>query len=306
MQFSARFERVQPSHIAPTWLWVGVVLMAVAWVVSWIGPAPLRYHTFFPLWLGYILIVDGLTFARAGKSLLSIRHRRWPLLFVLSVPLWWLFEWANAFLDNWQYVLPYRYDPVHYALLASLAFSTVLPAVFSTAALLRTFPAFGGARRWLRLDPSPAGLVAIAVLGAVLFALSLLVPRYAFPLVWIGLFLLLDPINRLLGWNSLSAEVARGRWDTVLVLWAAGLICGVFWELWNWRAMPKWVYEVPFAGEPKLFEMPLLGFGGYLPFALEVFAAYALLHGAIFRRADPGLPFTAAASDDGLARNGRR
>jgi L-cystine uptake protein TcyP (sodium:dicarboxylate symporter family) len=42
-------------------------------------------------------------------------------------------------------------------------------------------------------------LVAIAVLGAAVFALSLLLPRYAFPLVWIGLFLLLDPVNRLLG-----------------------------------------------------------------------------------------------------------
>jgi hypothetical protein len=247
--------------------------------------------------LGYILVVDGLTHARAGGSLLSRKPRTWPLLFVFSVPLWWLFEWANGVLANWRYVLPYPYDPVHYALLASLAFSTVLPAIFATASLLRTFPAFARARRWRAVDPSPAGLVAIALLGGALFALSLLAPRYAFPLVWIGLFLLFDPINRRLGWNSLAAEVARGRWDTVVVLWAAGLTCGLFWELWNWRSLPKWVYEVPFVGEPKLFEMPLLGFGGYLPFALEVFAAYGLLHGLLFRRPDADLPFTAAAAD---------
>ncbi len=308
MQMSAQNERSPLATLAPApaWLWLGVVLVAAAWVVSWFGPPPARYSTFFPLWLGYVLIVDGLTFVRAGQSLLSSRPRRWPLLFAFSVPLWWLFEWANGFLGNWRYVLPYAYDPVHYALLASLAFSTVLPAIFSTATLLRTFPAFAGPRRWKRIDPSPAGLIAIALLGAALFALSLLLPRYAFPLVWIGLFLLLDSVNRLLGWNSLAAEVARGRWDTVLVLWAAGLICGLFWEMWNWRAMPKWVYEVPFAGEPKLFEMPLLGFGGYLPFALEVFAAYSLLHGLIFRRPDSDLPFTAAATDDRIARDGSR
>ena len=55
----------------------------------------------------------------------------------------------------------------------------------------------------------------------------------------------------------------EGRWDTVLVLFAAGLICGWFWELWNVFSMPKWIYQVPFVGWLKLFEMPILGYGGY-------------------------------------------
>jgi hypothetical protein len=32
--------------------------------------------------------------------------------------------------------------------------------------------------------------------------------------------------------------------------------------------------------------MPLLGFGGYLPFALELYALYQLLHTIVFRRRD--------------------
>jgi hypothetical protein len=56
-------------------------------------------------------------------------------------------------------VLTYPYHPVVYALLASLAFSTVLPALTVTATFLRTFPVFARPRRWLRLDPSPAGLL---------------------------------------------------------------------------------------------------------------------------------------------------
>jgi hypothetical protein len=78
----------------------------------------------------------------------------------------------------------------------------------------------------------------------------------------------------------MTAQVREGRWDTVLVLFAAGLVCGWFWELWNVFSMPKWVYQVPFVGWLKLFEMPILGYGGYLPFALEVFAAWSLLSGA--------------------------
>jgi hypothetical protein len=57
------------------------------------------------------------------------------------------------------------------------------------------------------------------------------------------------------------------------------LICGWFWEMWNVLSMPKWVYHVPFVDWLKLFEMPILGYGGYLPFSLEVFAAWSLLSG---------------------------
>jgi hypothetical protein len=124
-----------------------------------------------------------------------------------------------------------------------------------------------------------------------MFLCSLAVPRYLFPLVWIGLFLFFDPINALLGNRSLAALVRQGRWDTVLVLFAAGLTCGFFWEMWNVWSMPKWVYAVPFVPPVRLFAMPLPGYGGYLPFALEVYAAYQLLAGLLGRRPDAFLTF---------------
>ena len=82
-------------------------------------------------------------------------------------------------------------------------------------------------------------------------ASALLWPRYLFPLVWIGLFLFLDPLNAVLGNPSLTAQVRLGRWDSVLALCAAGLVCGGFWEMWNVFSMPKWVYDVPFVGRPR-------------------------------------------------------
>jgi hypothetical protein len=56
--------------------------------------------------------------------------------------------------------------------------------------------------------------------------------------------------------------------------------------------MPKWIYQVPLVGWPKLFEMPILGYGGYLPFALEVFAAWSLLSGLILRHGRDWVRFT--------------
>jgi len=283
---SVRAARRQPWH-----LMAGIALVAVAWPLAWFGPAPFSEYTFFPLWLGYILTVDGLTVLRTGTSLLTRDGGRFALLFVFSLPLWWLFEFANHFLGNWKYVQATHYRTAVYVALASLAFSTVMPAVFVTAELYRSFRCFGAARNWIRIAPSRSGLITIAALGSAMFVASLVFPHVAFPLVWIGVFLLLDPINALTGGGSITAQVAEGRWDTVLVLFAAGLTCGFFWEMWNVWSLPKWVYDVPYVGEPKLFEMPLLGYGGYLPFALEIYAFYQLLHTLIFRRRDRFLRF---------------
>lgn len=284
-----RRQELTGSH--PVHLVFGIVLIAIAWPLAWFGPAPYSRHTFFPLWLGYILTVDGLALRRSGTSLLARDQRRFALLFVFSIPLWWLFEFANEFLQNWSYVGASRYSTFAYAALASLAFSTVMPAIFVTAALYRTFDFFAKPRYWLRIAPSRPALVAIAAFGLVLFIGSLAFPDILFPFVWIGLFLLLDVINALTGGRSITEQVAQRRWDTVLVLFAAGLTCGFFWEMWNFWSMPKWVYDVPLVSEPKLFEMPILGYGGYLPFALEVYAAYHLLHTLLFRRPDTYLRF---------------
>ncbi|MGH2614305.1 MAG: hypothetical protein ACRDJC_03620 [Thermomicrobiales bacterium] len=265
----------------PGRLWIGLILALGSWWLAWFGPAPFSEYTFFPLWLGYILAVDGLTDRRSGTSLIARDWRRFALLFALSIPLWWLFEFANRFLTNWRYLLPRPYHPLEYTLLASLSFSTVMPAIFVTAELVRTFASFAPSRRWIRVGLNRPGLVALSGLGFTMFLLSLAYPRYLFSLVWIGLFLAIDPINALLGNPSIAAQVRDGRWDTALVLFATGLLCGWFWEMWNVFSMPKWVYDVPFVGRPKLFEMPVLGYGGYVPFALEVFAVWSLLFGSL-------------------------
>jgi hypothetical protein len=277
---------LQPRRLA-----FGLALIAVAWPLAWFGPSPWSEYTFFPLWLGYILVVDGLTFRRAGTSLFSRDRRRFALLFAFSIPLWWVFEFANQYLHNWEYILPRDYGPVMYGALASLAFSTVMPAILVTAEYFRTFRLFAPARRWIRIAPSTHGLVLIGVLGLAMFVASLVFPDVAFPLVWIGLFLLVDAVNCLTGGKSIAANIAVGRWDTVLVLFVAGIVCGFFWEMWNEWSMPKWVYDVPHVEGPKLFEMPWLGYGGYFPFALEVYAFYHLCCTIVFRRRDAWLRF---------------
>jgi hypothetical protein len=269
-----RAERTERG--LPAQLLLGIALIATAWPVAWSGPRPYSEYTFFPLWLGYILTVDGLVALRSGSSLWQRGPRRFVGLFVVSAPAWWVFEFTNHFLDNWHYLSDRQYGFLAYHALASLDFSTVVPAIFETAALYGTTGLGRRGQSWLRLRPGRNGLVLISAAGLAIFVASLAFPSVMFPAVWLGLFFFFDPINRLRGRPSLAGQVAEGRWDTVLVLFAAGLTCGFFWEMWNYWSMPKWVYDVPGVDRLKLFEMPLLGYGGYLPFALELYALYQL------------------------------
>jgi hypothetical protein len=274
------FPVVTPRAL-PGWparLCVGLSLITLSWSASWSGETPLAHHSFFPLWLGYVLSVDAATERIAGSSLWTRGRARFAALFVASIPFWWLFEAFNDRLHNWSYQTHRSYSWLEYHLEASLAFSTVLPAMFVTAEL---YAALLRARRWNRgpaLRPGSTGWAAVSMAGLAMIALTLAWPDTFFPLVWIGVFAFVDPLVRLSGGWNITAQVERGWWGTIWRLFAAGVTCGFFWEMWNSRALPKWTYSIEYADHWRLFEMPLLGYGGYLPFALECYALAMLVN----------------------------
>ncbi len=256
---------------------LGLALVLLCWPLDW-ALAGLRTHVlFFPLWLGTVLALDGACERRTGSSAWRRSPRAFAALFVVSAGAWWLFELANLRLQNWEYLGRERFGDLAYGLLASLSFSTVLPAVLGMAELLRSTPPFARAARgprWPAAARAPV-LRASAAAGALGLAAMLVWPRALFPLVWVGGVLVLEPLARRLGRPSLTPPLARGDWRRVAALAAGGLACGFLWELWNARSYPKWIYHVPVGG-PRLFEMPLVGYLGYVPFAFEVFLLASL------------------------------
>ena len=120
-------------------------------------------------------------------------------------------------------------------------------------------------------DTRPVNL-RMLILGLVMLALTLLWPKFFYPLVWISLVLIFEPINRRLGRRHFLEWLKDGDWRPVLSLSLGALMCGFFWEMWNFWSYPKWIYHTPGANFLHVFEMPLLGYGGYVPFALELFA----------------------------------
>jgi hypothetical protein len=81
----------------------------------------------------------------------------------------------------------------------------------------------------------------------------------------------------------------------VLALWLGVLLTAFFWEMWNYYSWPKWTYDVPRGNWLHIFEMPLLGYGGYLPFALELHAVYHLVLGLFGKRDDDYLRIAPAS-----------
>ena len=157
---------------------------------------------FFPLWLGYILIVDALVLRRTGSSILYRSSRDFALLFLASVPAWWLFELLNLRLQNWQYLGGEEFSDVQYFLLSSLSFSTVIPAVFETAELLHSFAWIERFADRRRVKPTLGVLTVAFLAGASMLGLLLVQPHYFYPLTWLSLILLLEPICTMLKRNG--------------------------------------------------------------------------------------------------------
>ena len=275
-------ETTAPEHAArsslPRQSWIGLLLIVVCWPLNWLLPGLRTHVLFFPLWLGYILTVDGLVFLRKGTSLLTRSRKRFIGLFLVSVPAWWLFELFNERVQNWQYVGREQFTDLQFFVLSSFSFSTVIPAIFGTAELVSTF-----VRRVSGpiIRPTPCTLAVFFVTGLVMLALLLIWPRYFFPFVWLSTFFILEPINAAFGFPTLAQSTQNGDWKSVVMLWLGALTCGFFWEMWNFFSYPKWVYTVPFVNFLHIFEMPLLGYGGYLPFALELYSLYNLVSGLV-------------------------
>ena len=246
-------------------LGLGLAVLALGWGSSLAGIEPLRRYWFDLVWTGYILAADAVVWARNGRSLLH-GGGWWAVgLFALSAPFWWAFEIANWRLENWRYVGETLFTGPARMPLKSLSFTFVLPALVCSRDLLRSF---------LRLPNLPAVRLpawtarAMVAVGLVCVPLLYLFPDQTYPLVWVAPLLVLDGIAELRGRPSAVGLIRAGRSGPVLLLALAGLATGVLWEMWNAGALPYWAYRIPYVGYLPIFEMPILGYLGYPPFAL--------------------------------------
>ncbi|OGG44874.1 hypothetical protein A2673_03250 [Candidatus Kaiserbacteria bacterium RIFCSPHIGHO2_01_FULL_50_13] len=250
----------------------GSLLTAASWWLAWSQTSALSLYYFPPLWIGFILIVNGLSEFLFGDSLIRRMGWRFAILFIVSIPLWWFFEWLNMIVLNWFYIIPLTWTPTTILVMKTISFATVIPAVCSVAFLLATL---FRRKKWFAFMPHVAPLQmagSLALLATAGIYLMTLFPHELFPLVWLAPLFILDALNYRLGIPSIYGACADGNWRLVAAFSLGTLLTGFFWEMWNFYAMPKWIYEIPHVEFWHVFEMPILGYLGYLPFGLFVFS----------------------------------
>src|SRR6185437_12802429 len=266
--FRSRRRRPFPAHG-----WLGLVALVIAEVLMFRGIAPVS--TFFtPIaWSAWILVADAAVLALTNRSRLNDAPIVLVRMVALSIPLWLIFEAYNLRLRNWTYVgVPAGWLGIFGYV---WSFATITPAIFETSDLVQAIlPPLPG-KPW----KIPRGAEnALMVCGALCLIVPLVLPRdiasYLFVLVWLGFLFLLDPINRRLGLPSFLGDLSEGFRQRACGFFLAGWICGWLWEFWNYWAGAKWLYIFPILRHHKVFEMPIPGYFGFLPFALECFTMY--------------------------------
>ena len=278
----------------PFHAYVGAAIILIAEALLF-GGNQFVGHWFTPIvWTGYILFVDALVYKLKGRSLLMTDRLEFVIIALVSITGWWLFEFYNAprfwksDLELW-----WHYHNLETSLFLrrvgyDWAFATISPALFETAELFAV-TVYAKQKQRIAIKLSQPILIALILLGAVGAIVPLLYPSAWFaPVIWLSFIFLFDPLNALRGGPSITGDLARGDWRRLWSLLVSGFVCGVLWEFWNYWALTKWTYTVPYFGNIKIFEMPVLGFLGFPPFAVECWVMYIFIRSLL----KPGVPET--------------
>ena len=271
----------------PWWGWLGAAVLAVGWILSWnyrfewfpALPARIQVQvSYAPIWAGFILVMNALCVKRSGHSPMTDHPLAYAATFPVSSLFWWFFEYLNRYVWNWYYLGISTIGAAEYTFYATICFASVLPGVCAVAAWLHTFPVFADevyadmARVNLR---KPSWCVFLGVLAAIGLFGIVFFPDYAYPFLWISPLTVFLLVQFLMKEPCVLDSFSRGNWSLFIRFALASLVCGFCWETWNYFALAKWVYSVPWVHRFQIWEMPLIGFGGYLPFGVECAAVTA-------------------------------
>jgi len=287
-----RFQHCAPpqpsSQICfPWWGWIALGWTAFGWILAWTRLSWFQAwqpYTFPLLWFGYIVIINALLFCRTGQCMLVNKRKYLFKLFVLSAGFWWMFEYLNQFVHNWHYVGMTGVHTVTTVFWMTLSFSTVLPAVLGTYEYLASFTQVKTPfENWpviTTVNTPRTGwlLVSLGCLGLLLIGRW---PTVLFFLLWIAPLLIMLGIQIIRRDPTVLTPLAKGNWSPVVLSGMAALVCGLFWEMWNAYSLVHWEYSIPYVHVFKIFEMPILGYAGYLPFGLECVAVTELFWGVL-------------------------
>jgi len=231
---------------------------------------PLVDYTYGITWWGILILIDEWNFRRRGLSLWRGGAVRFAFVTVpLSAIFWIFFEMLNVASPQWRYRggLAGVGAKVLYGF---VSFATVIPIVVEFYRLIAgEFSLPQALTNTLR---SYSKVLALA--GVALTLIPLVNHRF-----WLNQGMWLAPA--LLFLSAAPEQLAPvtpsaqrpGR--VALNIGVAGLAAGLVWEALNWLSRTHWEYLI-LPSWPHLFQMPWLGYIGFIPFAFTALVVYVL------------------------------
>jgi len=271
----------------PWWFWVGNLLWGVTLFVLWghfPGPAPIIHWAALFLFWGFSLMVDGIVYKRTGGvSLLTSAPRELIGIGTASISGWLLFEFLNFFVDdNWCYPFGGQMPLSEFVMYAVIASSGLMPMALEWYSFFNVFP-----KLRYRFSFGPK-IVFSKTLKIVLLVLSLTVmflipffPMVMFPALWVAPMVILACMLSLLQRWTPFTGIRDGNWGPLALSALSYGVQGILCECWNYFSgihnpdgsitthnPDYWTYSIPYIDKYHVFEMPLLGLMGYLPFGV--------------------------------------
>lgn len=272
----------------PKWFWIGVILWGGTLFIEWMKfsePKWIINWGALPLFWGFTFLLDGIVFKRtAGKSIISTRPKEIFGIGLASSFGWVLFEYLNFFvLDTWYYPHGDLIPESEFTIYAVLGSSGLLPMAFEWNSLFHTFPKLKNRFKngpklflpwWVR------NLFLVLSFAAIYFAPTY--PNQLFSILWFAPMAIIGVLLSKFGIWTPFKSIREGNWSTISLFGLAYFIQGFLCEFWNYfsashtdgSSVPNsynpdyWMYSLPYVNEFHVFEMPILGLAGYIPFGV--------------------------------------
>lgn len=255
-------------------LYVGLLVFVISAILLSLQFSFMKTWFYCFAWWSFILVMDSLNFRIRKVSPLSESTKTFLFSAFISVFVWLIFELFNLRLKNWQYHdLPSNLFERWLGYF--IAFASVIPAMREISYFIEGFLKKKSLALF-RLKVPPNFLKLCVFIGILFIFLAISWPRLFFPLVWLCFIFILEPLNFWLKNVTFLADLERKNWTRIWSWILAGLVAGFFWELWNFFAGSHWEYSLPYLNFWRVFQMPVFGYTGFMPFALELFAFYQL------------------------------
>ena len=270
----------------PVWFWAGLIVWGFSFIFlvgHFSTPKWFLNWAYVPLYWGFTFMLDGIVYKRTGgKSMFNNDPQELIGIGVSSVAGWLIFEYLNFFvLEYWYYPNGSLVPDDEFFTYAIFASSALLPLCFEWYSLFNTFPSFVNKyKNGPKITFGKAFQIILLVLSyAGLFLMSNF-PTYLAPIIWLSPLIILTVVLDLLDiWTPFS-PIKKGNWTPVLFMALTYLVEGFLLEGQNFLSASHtngtlhteypgyWVYNVPFVDGFHVFEMPVVGFYGYLPFGI--------------------------------------